>query len=248
MSGLQIASTLRESSKGVSLDVNKASSTLTKVLSSAGMATAVAFTPALTAFVPKAYHFQALSTSAGVVGASVAASALVFSSLTPDFKEVTFASDLTNKNVAVMLDVDHNSTLQEIYCVAPDASRVAATNAGSSKYQVEVAENGTYELVAVGTNGKTSTYQFTIDCIDKDGPHLGDYSATDDSLTVHFSDEAAGVNFDAIYAETDSGVRITPVKIDASASSVTFDLPDENFTIIVEDQLGNTSKNLVTIS
>ena len=138
MSGLQIASTLRESSKGVSLDVNKASSTLTKVLSSAGMATAVAFT-------------------AGVVGASVAASALVFSSLTPDFKEVTFASDLTNKNVAVMLDVDHNSTLQEIYCVAPDASRVAATNAGSSKYQVEVAENGTYELVAVGTNGKTSS-------------------------------------------------------------------------------------------
>lgn len=246
--GLPISATLKESSKGVSMDVNKASEALTNILESAGMSTAVAFSPALTAYSPKTSHLQAVAASAGVVGASVAASALVFSSLTPDFKEVTFANDLTNKNVEVTLDLDNNSTLSEVYCITPDDAKYYATALGDKKYRLEVVENGTYELVAVGNNGKASSYKFVVDCIDKEGPHLGNYSATEDSLTVHFKDELAGVNFANVYGETASGSRLTPTSVDEKDGSVTFDLPDENFTIIVEDELGNISKNQVTIS
>ena len=245
---LPIAATLKESSKGVSMDTGKAMDVLSGVLASAGMATSVAFSPAVSAFVPKSFNTQAVTASAGVVGASVAASALVFSSLSPSITNVNFANDITNNNVAVTIDIDHEYALSEVYCIYPDDSRYYAEELGNGKFRIEAGENGDYSVVAVASNGKEETYDFTVDCIDREGPNLGDYTATNDSVKIHFSDNLSEINFDTIQAETVSGQVVEPTEIDMENGSVTFALPEESFVISIEDTLGNVSKSKVNIS
>jgi len=246
--GLPISKTLKESSSGIIMDSDKAYAALAGIFAGAGISSAVAFHPASSALLYKAFSIKIISATASAIGATAVISAIAFSSVTPSFRQVSVPDAYTGQDVAVTVDMEHSSFLDSLYCIAPDGSIINADSAGSGTYTLDIPENGSYTIVASGNNGKTASYDFTVDCIDKDGPVLGNYSATDSSIVVYFHDAQGSVDYSSIYGEAEDGTRILPSSVDESAGSVTFDLPKEDFTIYVFDTLGNVSANRVTVN
>jgi len=245
--GLPIAKTLKESSAGISMDPDKAYAALAGIFAGAGITASVAFNPASSALLYKAFSIKVISAAASAIGATAVIGTIAFSTVTPSFEQVSFPDTYTGEDVSVTVDVSHTSVLDSLYCVGPDGSIINASSASGGTYTLDIPENGTYTIIAKGSNGKSSSYDFTVDCIDKDGPILGNYSSSDDSLVVYFHDAQGSVDFSSIYGEAEDGSRILPLSVDESSGSVTFSLPKEDFTIYVSDTLGNVSANRVTV-
>lgn len=247
VSNFSISKALRESSRDVCMDKDKAHAVLSAVLSGAGLSTAVLFVPSPSVILPKAISIK-IAASASALGASAVIGMMTFSSLAPSFRNVNIPDTYTNQNIEIVADIDHSSLLDSVYCVSPDGATINATRSSDGSYIVYIPVNGTYTLFAKANNGKTSSFDFTVDCIDKDGPVLGNYQTTADSIMIHFSDSLGSVDFTSIYGKASDGSRIEPLSVDPSSGTATFSLLDENFTVYVSDMLGNESTNLVSIN
>lgn len=241
--GLPIGSALTNAAKGVSMDSEFAFSALKAALEANGMSSNVAFKPAPSVPKPKVSIADKLI----AIGAGGTAIGLMVTSLTPEFKDLDVSSEISANTIPISILMENTLPIQELYSVSPSGEQTPAKKQDNGYYLVEAAENGIYEIVAVGNNGVIRTVQVEINTIDKMPPFIQSYDQTDDLLILHVADNMAGVDFDSIYGQLSDGSRIAPVSVDYQNATVSFTFPKESFTVYMTDAVGNISSSDVSV-
>ena len=112
-------------------------------------------------------------------------------------------------------------------------------------YIVDANDNGSYQIAATALNRATSQVIATIETKDVVSPIIDIDNAVITSNMLIFSifDAESEINFDNIYAITESGDRIAPSYIDRSSNTIQFQIEaGKKLTVHVEDIEGNPTE------
>jgi len=111
-----------------------------------------------------------------------------------------------------------------------------------SKYNLEISKNGTLYIEALALNGMPASIYSDIAMLDDTAPSIDEDSCylEDGNIVFKISDSQSGVNYEAIYGETETGERVDPVKTDKEIGTIVIPMIGDNMTIYYEDMVGNT--------
>lgn len=111
-----------------------------------------------------------------------------------------------------------------------------------SKYTMEVRRNGTLYVEAVSMNGMPASVYADISMLDDTAPSIDEDGCylEEGNIVFKISDSQSGVNFEAIYGESETGERVEPVSIDKETGTVIIPMLGDTMTIYYEDMVGNT--------
>lgn len=122
-------------------------------------------------------------------------------------------------------------------------------------YTTVVSQNGTFMVQVTAINGMQQREFVDIGLLDEMPPNLDTESAHISAGVLEFSisDNQSGVNFDTIYAVTDSGENLLPAEVDKTLGLVTINIPSDatSLDLYYTDMVGNEGNghiNLVSAS
>ena len=107
---------------------------------------------------------------------------------------------------------------------------------GNQDYSLEVEENGYLLLDVVSISGIHATQEISIDSIDDQAPVILSHSHEGDNIEIHVKDIGdSGIDYNGIYARTDSSDMIHPTCCEPSEGLVVFPYPSEDMYIVIPD-------------
>ena len=112
-------------------------------------------------------------------------------------------------------------------------------------YIIDANDNGTYQIAATALNRATAQVIATIETKDVTSPIIDVDNAviTSNMLIFSISDTESEINFDNIYAITESGDKVAPSYIDRSSNTIQFQIEaGKKLTVHVEDTEGNPTE------
>ena len=116
-------------------------------------------------------------------------------------------------------------------------------------YTVDAKENGSYQIAVKILNGATANSYINIETKDTTPPVIDTSNAiiSVDSITVYIMDHESEINYDNVYATTDTGEKEMPLSTDEKTGAIEFHYETgKKLVIHVEDVAGNYSE--VTIN
>ena len=238
---------LEESAKAIAPKEETTQKILGTVMLAAGVTSAVsmASASAKAASLGKAAALKvAGSVVAVTVGVSVAGVA-VFSP--PAIKEIQVMDEGWTKS-SIVVTTDSAVNTREVLILPEQGAAFPAEHEESTRYVASVYQNGLYTVEVTGQGGQTITGQVRVDGIDAAIPQITSYTTDSDSVTIFFSDDRSGVNWDTIRAVDTSGAAVTPLEINGEQGYVRFALPEANLDIYLEDMAGNKGMTTIYVS
>ncbi len=162
---------------------------------------------------------------------------LPFLFISPSFK--VGRSETGERNLPVYT-VDVGSVLPVRSVVATlDGKPLPVYEKDAKHYTIEPTRNGRM-IVKVGlVNYQKTEKQVNVTSVDSEGPDLVSSRADGKKVYLKLADKGIGVDFDAIYALSESGKHIRPLDIDEKNSEVVFGYPKGKTDIYVPDNIGN---------
>lgn len=116
-------------------------------------------------------------------------------------------------------------------------------------YTIDAKENGSYQIVVKILNGATANSYINIETKDTTPPIIDTENAiiSAESITVYILDHESEINYENVYATTDSGEREMPLSTEEKTGAIEFHYETgKKLVIHVEDTAGNYSE--VTIN
>ena len=153
---------------------------------------------------------------------------------------ITVHSDSLNTYTAKTVPVTvtcSNTSLKDVRAYDANGT-VTAIGSSENGYLLEFAENGTYRIVAKGTNGKTSSEDITISNIDRSSPVSTPLEDDGTYLSISLSDSQSGINWNTLRV-CDSDHNPVEYHMDGSRIFVASELTYTE--IYIEDNLGNAN-------
>lgn len=165
----------------------------------------------------------------------------------------------TNTNITGTFVIEDSGGLSQVVITnkAKNISNSYSPN-GATKYEInyKAANNGEYVITATDKSGNSSSYSFTINCIDKNSPKMtsnltcGALLSAGTSTVIGFDDDLSGVaswSYEYIWTDVDGNTKtfkkdcLATEKVDitkdfTSASSI-------SLVIKAQDKAGNTYTN-----
>ncbi|MCD8082684.1 MAG: hypothetical protein LUE86_03915 [Clostridiales bacterium] len=107
-------------------------------------------------------------------------------------------------------------------------------------YTAIVTTNGSIEATVVNVNGMTSKIYDHVNVLDETAPTFdGDPVINDGVIYMAITDSQSGVNFDSIYALNSLGETLTPLTVDRSANTLSFEMDPDGLRVCAQDMAGN---------
>lgn len=106
-------------------------------------------------------------------------------------------------------------------------------------YTMTVSKNGVVEATVVNINGMSTTEFGHVNNLDENPPTLENTNIADGVVTFTVSDSQSGVNFDSIYAENSAGERLSPLAVDRSTATLSFEMDPAGLHVFAQDKAGN---------
>ena len=149
---------------------------------------------------------------------------IVIDTVILEIKVTGNVKDWTNQDVELV--VEANKELSSL--------KMGETEFDLTNPKVVITENGTYEFVAVDTNGNSATARVEVSKIDKVAPVVSNIEATGRNVTITAADELSGVSGYSISTTTEQPGEW-------SNESVIKTTEDGTFYVWVKDNAGNIS-------
>lgn len=110
-------------------------------------------------------------------------------------------------------------------------------------YTCKVTQNGTFMVSVTSINGMQRREFFDIGVLDGTAPTMDaeSVSIVGGVLTFTLNDNQSGVDYDSVYAYTQSDEELLPGEVDKSLGTVTMDIPSgtESVELYFSDMVGN---------
>ena len=170
---------------------------------------------------------------------------LVFVVATPKI-EISAANTKNYRSTSISFTVNSILPVKELE-VTMNSEPAEAEKSGNT-YTAEVTENGTFYVTATAVNGMTSTSYCDISVLDDTPPVIDETKCRIEHgvLTFGISDTLSGVNFDSIYALSESGEKAVPTSVNRDSGLVTIPMLTDTMSIYFEDMVGNAREASIT--
>lgn len=170
--------------------------------------------------------------------APVYPSVTTVSFVSPSIDAVSYSQEYLSE-LPLTLSIEHPESIASLQLSNEKGERINLPFDASGAVAFTLSENGHYQILIQSKNGETIAKDFDVQTIDHDAPTLIEYTSQENFLTITLSDEGAGIDFDSIYATTDSGLHLLPGTTDHGQGQITFEMPNENATVYYQDKAGN---------
>lgn len=120
--------------------------------------------------------------------------------------------------------------------------RLPVYEVNDHEFTIEPTQNGTVALTVELFSGQSISGNLDVMNADVTTPRLLNYTHTDGEYELYLTDDGVGVDFDAIYATTQSGEIIYPESYDRQEGTVTFGDEAEGTRVCVPDYFDNVLK------
>ena len=105
-------------------------------------------------------------------------------------------------------------------------------------YSATVNKNGNLEVAIGNLNGMSKTFYDYVGSID-DNPPTIDGLVEGNTVSVNFTDENSGINYDSLYAMDTKGKKISPKNIDKVNNTADFRYDGSSLEVHLTDNAGN---------
>ena len=122
---------------------------------------------------------------------------------------------------------------------AIDGAPIEMKKSGPRTYTAVLTNNGVLEVKLISFNKMKTVIYEQVDVLDDTPPAIKDYVNENGILTFRLEDSQSGVDFSSIYGSDEDNPEISPLAIDRSTGSVTFELKKDNLIITAKDMIGN---------
>lgn len=113
-------------------------------------------------------------------------------------------------------------------------------------YTTTVSKNGSIEARVVNLNGMPANTFEHVNVLDDNPPAFEQAEILDGVVTLTLSDSQSGVNFDSIYAVNSTGEQITPLTVDRSTNTLTYEMDSAGLSVYAQDKAGNEVQGAFT--
>lgn len=118
---------------------------------------------------------------------------------------------------------------------------------GENAYSVQPVMNGNMEVTVTLYNDQSRTVTQRVETVDTSPPVLLWDGYEGEYLNLYVSDKGLGINYEAIYAMTETGEIIKPKTYNEEEGVVSFGYPSVNINIYIEDKVGNVLQLVVML-
>ncbi|AMC92817.1 hypothetical protein AOC36_02095 [Erysipelothrix larvae] len=164
-------------------------------------------------------------------------------------KSITFKEEPTNEPVVVSIDIKNASKISSIYVKNTDSQAIYPVNyADGSIANVQVDENGSYEVIIESAKKEIQTQDFQIQSLDYVAPHISNISFDANHLYVTFVEETSSISLDN--SSLTIGESISNAQLSESEDTLIFDLPPGavNGSVMIYDTAGNYTQTEINIT
>lgn len=182
---------------------------------------------------------KGVAAAVSLSGAVFVGAAAVSSDLTVE--NISVPQDYVSSPAEVQIQVNSLLPVKNVFLTSQDGQKTAGIHQSDNNYLIEVYANGTYQLTAENTGGRSAKQTVDIHCIDTAAPAASGILKKDGITIVSLSDEETGILYDSVYCISEKGTITYPLRYDEKAGSVSFRLPAENNQLYFADQAGNVS-------
>jgi hypothetical protein len=120
--------------------------------------------------------------------------------------------------------------------------RLPVYEVNGHEYTIEPTQNGSVELTVELFNGQSVTGKLDVMNADVTTPRLLNYTHSDGEYDLYLTDDGVGVDYDGIYASTESGEIILPESYDRQNGVVVFGEEVEGTLVCIPDYYKNVLK------
>jgi len=146
--------------------------------------------------------------------------------------------DVGRGRPAYHVQVDTSMPVRRVTAVI-DGVNMPVYEVGENAYSVQPIMNGLMEVTVTLYNDQSRTVTQRVETVDTSPPVLLWDGYENGTLNLYLSDEGLGINYEAVYAMTETGETIKPVSVDEEKGLVSFAYPSVNINIYIEDKVGN---------
>ncbi|NCB33231.1 MAG: hypothetical protein EOM64_05035 [Erysipelotrichia bacterium] len=154
----------------------------------------------------------------------------------PDFRTELITGD--NGRISYRITVSAILPIDRVTASMNGANLQVSKNADGT-YAVYPADNGemTVSVYLISMQFREETV--TVTNVDAAMPTVTDKYLKDGMVHLMIMDEGSGIDYDSIYAVTDTGEKILPSSADEETGEITFPRPDGSYNIYISDKNGN---------
>lgn len=145
----------------------------------------------------------------------------------------------TNADPTYRLNVQAIAPIDKITALIDGKTMQISKNTDGT-YTIQPTANGDMTVTVTLETSQAASKTVTVTNVDRDLPVLTEQHISGDLIIMTVTDSGSGINFDSIYAVTDTGVTVKPVSINAATGEIAFAKPDGSYNVYVSDQRGNT--------
>jgi hypothetical protein len=144
-------------------------------------------------------------------------------------------------SISAILPIEHVTAV-----IGNTYQQVSKENDGT--YVIHPATNGemTVDVTLISRQYKEETISVTD--VDETIPEVTDKYMKDGMVHLFVKDDGSGIDYDSIYAITDSSETVLPSTIDKDTGEVTFPKPDGSYNVYISDNNGNQLHLILTIT
>lgn len=128
-----------------------------------------------------------------------------------------------------------------------DGKKVPVYEKGNGMYTIEPDCTGDMLVTVKCVNKQYVQKKIKVENIDKEAPVVKLSNEKDGSIYIYLKDKGTGVDYNKIYALSESGNTIKPTSHDSSKGLVVFKRPSSSINIYIPDKAGNTLQLLLTV-
>lgn len=114
-------------------------------------------------------------------------------------------------------------------------------------YQIIPDRNGVITVKVVLKNQQYTEKEYQVENVDRDPPVLTGSRHKEDTLELYFQEDGGEIDFEGIYAVSNSGQTVYPISYDKEKLVVIFAYPNKAMNIFVPDEYGNVLQLVLTL-
>lgn len=120
-----------------------------------------------------------------------------------------------------------------------DGETLEAEKGKGRTYTIPITKNGVIEVSVTNLNGMSALEFGHVNILDDNPPSMENTSIADGIVKLTISDSQSGVNLDSVYATDSTGQTVTPLSVDRSTATFTFEMDPQGLHIHAQDKAGN---------
>ena len=117
----------------------------------------------------------------------------------------------------------------------------------AKRFSVEPTRNGELKITVELINRQRAVLTRSVTEVDDESPKLVKSEISDTQVCLTVRDAGIGVDYNAVYALSDSGTVVRPFFFDFEENQILFDYPEENWDVYIPDYIGNTLHLALTL-